>query len=202
MEQLWANAVIDETIGEAMEHHHLIKGKNKDKWFESTANKSGRLAQGMGKRIKHGTNTIFFIDKKDLPQDRQATYALFVVDIRPQKAETHCIRLTVGGNLIQYPGKVHIPTADMDVAKLMFNSIISTPNAKFCTIAIKNFYLNTPMQHYEYMHIPIKLIPEEIIQQYELRNKVSNGHVYVEIRKACTAYPKQAALYMISSNNT
>ena len=31
-------------------------------------------------------------------------------------------------------------------AKLLFNSIISTPNAKFMGINIKDFYLNTEME--------------------------------------------------------
>eukprot|EP00957_Ditylum_brightwellii_P058794 4457012-Ditylum_brightwellii.AAC.1 len=105
MEQLWANAAINETTGESMKYYHLIQGKSNNKWFESAANKLGRLAQGVGKQIKHGRNTILFVDKKDMPPDKCATYACFVVDVQPQKAETHCTRLTIGGNLIQYPGE-------------------------------------------------------------------------------------------------
>jgi hypothetical protein len=33
---------------------------------------------------------------------------------------------------------------------------------------IQNFYLGTPMKSFEYMRIPIKLIPQEIIDQYDL----------------------------------
>eukprot|EP00957_Ditylum_brightwellii_P182001 13865726-Ditylum_brightwellii.AAC.1 len=80
-----------------------------------------------------------------MPADRKATYARFVVNIRLQKKETHRTRLTVGGNLIDYPDDVCTPTADIDLAKLLFNSIVSTPNAKCCTINIQNFYLNKPM---------------------------------------------------------
>eukprot|EP00957_Ditylum_brightwellii_P026548 2007905-Ditylum_brightwellii.AAC.1 len=78
-----------------------------------------------------------FINDKDVPPDRCDTYACFVVDIHPQKTETHQICLTVGGNLISYPGDVHPTTDDMDVTTYLFNSAISTPNAKFCTIDIK-----------------------------------------------------------------
>mmetsp|Transcript_31451 Transcript_31451/g.45871 ORF Transcript_31451/g.45871 Transcript_31451/m.45871 type:complete len:191 (-) Transcript_31451:833-1405(-) len=35
----------------------------------------------------------------------------------------------------------------MDVGKLLFNSVISAPQARFCTPDIKDFYLNTPVTH-------------------------------------------------------
>ncbi len=50
------------------------------------------------------------------------------------------------------------------------------------TLDVKNFYLNTPMVRYKYVCIKIEDIPEEIIVEYKLRDKVSSdGHVYVEI---------------------
>jgi len=36
--------------------------------------------------------------------------------------------------------------ASISTAKLLFNSIISTPNAKFMGIGMKDFYLNTEME--------------------------------------------------------
>jgi hypothetical protein len=52
-----------------------------------------------------------------------------------------------------------------------------------CTDA-GNFYLNTPFDIFEYMKFPVWMIPDEIIQAYNLHNKISNGYVYVEHRKA------------------
>jgi len=43
------------------------------------------------------------------------------------------------------------------------NSTISTPNAKFMTMDIKDFYLNTPMAWYEYMQLHLSDIPEDVI---------------------------------------
>jgi hypothetical protein len=37
--------------------------------------------------------------------------------------------------------------------KLLINSTISTPNTKYMTMDIKDFYLNTPMARYEYMRL-------------------------------------------------
>jgi hypothetical protein len=51
------------------------------------------------------------------------------------------------------------------------------------TLDVKNFNLNMPMVRYKYVRIKIKDIPEEIIVEYKLHDKVSSdGHVYVEIQ--------------------
>ena len=51
------------------------------------------------------------------------------------------------------------------LAKCLFNSVVSTPGAKFMSIDIKDYYLNTPMNRYEYMRIPIANIPPDIMLQ-------------------------------------
>ena len=47
---------------------------------------------------------------------------------------------------------------------------------------MENFYLNNPMDRYEYMKLPLGIIPEEIIQQYILRNLSHKGFVYMKIQ--------------------
>jgi hypothetical protein len=74
----------------------------------------------------------------------------------------------VGGNLIQYPGDVSTRSADLTTSKCLWNSTISTEGAKYICLDVKNFYLGTPMDSFEYMCIPIKLIPQEIIVQCKL----------------------------------
>ena len=124
--------------------------RTKELWNRSAANEFGRLAQGVGNRIV-GTDTIFFIRRSQVPRHKKATYPRFVVSYRGQKAEPERTRLTVGGNLIDYAGDVSTRTADMTSFKLLANSTISTPGARFSVIDIKNFYLGTPMDEYEYM---------------------------------------------------
>jgi hypothetical protein len=41
--------------------------------------------------------------------------------------------------LIDYPGEVSTKTADLCTAKLLFNSVISTPDAQFMTGDLKDF---------------------------------------------------------------
>ena len=59
--------------------------------------------------------------------------------------------MVVGGNRIKYPGEVGTPTAEMLLVKILLNSVVSTRGAKFMSIDIKNFYLVTPMERYEYI---------------------------------------------------
>ena len=65
--------------------------------------------------------------------------------VRPEKEEKNRTRLVVGGNKINYPGDVGTPTADMLLAKILFNSVISTKGARFMTADVKNFYMMTPL---------------------------------------------------------
>ena len=100
------------------------------------------------------------------------------------KNEKECTRLTVGGNLNDYPDPVTTRTCDLVTFKMHINSTLSRPKRKYCSFDVKNFYLNTPMEHSEYMKIQLAQIPDEIITEYNLKNKAHhNGAVYIEIRK-------------------
>ena len=100
-----------------------------------------------------------------------------------QKPEPYRTRITVGGNLIAYPGNLSMKVADMTTFKILVNSTLSTPGAKWLGLDVKNYYLGTPMDNYEYMFISINQIPQEIIDHYKLHNIVHKGKVYVEIRR-------------------
>ena len=52
------------------------------------------------------------------------------------------------------------------------------------TIDISNFYINTPMNRYEYMRMKLDMFPDDVIEEYNLRDKVeTNGYVYIKVRK-------------------
>jgi hypothetical protein len=91
----------------------------------------GRLAQGFDGT--EGTSTFFFMTKdeiKTIPKDRTVSYAQIVVDYRPQKADPNRVRITAGGNLINYPGELTTRTAVLTTSKILWNSTLSTPGAK------------------------------------------------------------------------
>ncbi len=152
------------------------------------ANKFGCLAQEVGGQIK-GTNTIKFIHQHEVPAD--CTKGQFVCTERPKKTETNCTRFTVGGNCINYPGAVATPTAETLVAKLLFNSMISTRGALFMTMDISSFYLNSPLPRPEFIHIKLSDIPDRIIVEYMLREKsTSNGSIYIMATKGMYGLPQ------------
>ena len=196
-QQQQINAITCESTGKQLEYRHLIKDEQlRERWINSFSNEIGRLAQGRKSTNLPGTNTIFFMKYQNIPADRKKdiTYGRIVVDYRPQKTEPHRTRLTVGGNLINYPDNVSTKTAEINTAKLLFNSVISTKNAKFACLDIGNFYLGTPMDRYEYMFLPMEVIPQEIIEQYNLQELEHNGKIYLEIRKGMYGLPQAGIL--------
>ena len=115
-----------------------------------------------------GTNTIFFIPRSGVPPGKTITYGRLVASLRPNKDEPYRVRVTVGGNRLDYIGDTTTHCASQTTTKCLLNSVISTPAAKFMTVDIKDFYYGTPMGIYEYMALPLALIPDEIISQYKL----------------------------------
>ena len=112
------------------------------------------MAQGDEKTGTKGKNCIFVMNHDEIaniPKDCVVTYARVVVDFRPQKDDPNRVRITAGGNLIKYPGKLTTRTADLTTSKLLWNSVISTDDARFAALDVGNFYLETPLERYKYM---------------------------------------------------
>ena len=123
------------------------------------------------------------------------TCARVVCNYRDQKKEKERTRITVGGGKTNCPFDCGTPTAKLLTIKLLLNSVISTPGAKFMTINISNFYLNTPMDRYEYMRMKLDMFPEDVIEEYNLRDRVEpNGYVYIEVRKGMYGLPQAGLL--------
>jgi hypothetical protein len=178
----FANAVLDDKTGNLLEHQHLLKHpKYKEVWCKS-----------FGKEIWHlatTTETIAFMEKQQIPQLRRKdiTYGRIVCFYCSEKKDPYRTRITMGGNLVNYPNDCGTPTADLLTIKLMFNSIISTLNAKFMTIDIKDFYLMTPMDWHKYFRMKLELFPQDIINEYGLRDKAdADGNVFCKVR--CRMY--------------
>jgi hypothetical protein len=182
------NAVIHPTTGANMEYRGLIADKETfPKWDHTAANEFGRLAQGVGGNIE-GFNTIYFIPRSAVPPNKTVTYGRFVVDVRPSKEEVHRVRLTVGGNLIKYDGDVSTRSADLTTSKCLWNSVISTTGAKYMCLDVNNFYLGTPMEHFEYLRVPTNSFPSKSLPTmpfslWYLMDTSTSRH-----RRACKAF--------------
>jgi hypothetical protein len=103
------------------------------------------------------------------------------------------VRLTVGGDRLDYSGEVATSTADITTFKILINSKLSNEKAEIMMMDIKNYYLGTPLPSYEYMRLPLAIIPDEVIQNYTLTDKAVDGWVYLEVRKGMYGL-KQAGL--------
>jgi hypothetical protein len=57
---------------------------------------------------------------------KDITYGSFTCNLQQNKEEKERTRLTAGGDRINYPEDVGTPTADMTLAKILLNSVIST----------------------------------------------------------------------------
>ena len=80
-------------------------------------------------------------------------------------------------------------------SKILWNSsTISTRGARFAGADIANMYLETPLDRYEYMQMPISLMPQDIIDHYGLREKALNGYAYMEIRCGMYGLPQAGIL--------
>jgi hypothetical protein len=76
----------------------------------------------------------------------------------------------------------------------MWNSVLSTEGAKYVCLDIKNFYLTTPLDCFEYMKMPITLFLNWIIKQYNLLEHVKNGYIYLEMQQAVWGLPQAGIL--------
>ena len=118
-----------------------------------------------------------------------------VVNILSQKEDLIRIRLAVGGNLIEYPGKGTTNTADLTYLKLHIHSFIYNRGAKYAVWDIGNYYIETPMVLSYYMQIFSRIIPTDIIAHYKINDLVDrNGWVYLEIIQG-VYIPPQAGIF-------
>ena len=62
------------------------------------------------------------------------------------------------------------------------------------TMDISNFYLMAPLDRYEYVRLQLDDFPEDVIKQYNLRDKARNGAVYVECRRCVYGLPQAGIL--------
>jgi hypothetical protein len=178
-------AIWDEGLNKMAKYRDLIKHKDptiQHRWLCSGENEFARLFQGYGE--VEGMDVLEWIYRKDVPRNKQVTYPRYVVDVRPEKSEPYRTRITAGGDKIDYDGNVTTHTASMETIKMHWNSVVSTPGARYCTADISNMYLCSLLPDSEYVRFKYDMIPPNIIKHYSLDKFVVNGYVYARINKA------------------
>jgi hypothetical protein len=191
-QQQFSHAVVHPVTGKKMEYMALMKDPDlQPLWKRGFSNEAGHLFEGI--RNIPGTNTCFFVELKNIPKDRQITYGKFFCDYKPHKKEKERVRLTVGGDRLDYSGDVATSTADITAFNFLINSTLSTTDDAMMMMDIKNYYLGTPSPRYEYMRMLLSRFPEDIVNKYNLTALAVDGWVYIEIRKGMYGL-KQAGL--------
>jgi hypothetical protein len=165
-----------------MEYNALIKDPRLQPfWKRGFGNKCGRLFQGI--RDIPCTDTCFFIKLTNNPKDRKITYGKIVCDYKPHKKEKERVRLTVGGDRLDYSGDVVTFTANITTFKILINSTLSTEDAATMMMDITKYYLGTPLPRFQYMKMLLSGFPEEIVQKYNLNALAVDRWVYIEIQE-------------------
>eukprot|EP00804_Cyclotella_cryptica_P024159 CCRYP_015591-RA/>CCRYP_015591-RA protein AED:0.25 eAED:0.16 QI:0/0/0/1/1/1/2/0/716 len=190
--------IIHPTTGETITSYNKLIACPREVWTTAFGKEFGNLTQGDKKTGERGTNTMFVMTHtqiRNIPRDRTIIYGRVVVDYRPQKEDPNCVQITAGGNLIKdYPTKLTTGTADLTTSKMLWNSVLSTANAKFMGLDLKRFYLTAMLDRPEYMKMPLTLFPDHIRVQYNLDEHAINGFVYLELRGAIYGLPQEGAL--------
>jgi hypothetical protein len=196
----YANLMVHPVMGETISSYKKLMNDpaTAEVWQTAFGKDFGGMCQGDNKMGQKGTNAMFMMTHDEIAHVLQAkkvfTYANPVVNYRAQKEDPYCIRITVGGNLIKYKEEFSVRTADINTAKIHWNSVISMDATMYMCLDIQNFYLMAALVYYEYMRIPLALFPIWIIEQYDLKKHTLNGFVHLEMRRAVWGLPQAGIL--------
>ena len=118
----------------------MVKSGNK-----MIGNELGCLLDGIPGRVQ-GTKAVWWIYKKQVPANKKVTDANMVCNYRPLKEEKYRVRLTIGGNKLDYNNETASPTANLIDTIFLVNSTISNAHegAKFMTADIKDCFFYDP----------------------------------------------------------
>ncbi len=191
--------MVHQTTGETISSYKQLMNDlvTTDTWQTAFEKDFGSMCQGDNKTGAKGTNALFVMKAEEVnhtPAARLATHTNIVINYQPQKDNPYQICITAGCNLIIYPGELTPCTAHITTSKLHWNSVLSTQQAKYMCLDLKNVYLLAPLDRFKYMHIPIGMFPAWIVAQYDLLHKVVKGHIYLKMQRAVWGLPQAGIL--------
>jgi hypothetical protein len=131
----YANPMVHPVTGETISSYKNMMHDSAmaEVWQTAFGKDFGSMAQGDNKTGQKGTNPMYVMTHNEIARtiaaNKRFTYGNLVIDYRPQKEFPHCIRITVGGNLIKYDASASVQTADLDTTKLHRKSVVSTKDA-------------------------------------------------------------------------
>ena len=134
------------------------KGPDVARWIDAEAKEIIRLVET--------TKTMVFINWRDKPADRTASYYDPQVKVKIKDgAPDFRVRGTYGGNRSDYTGNRSSSTADLQTVKLLLNAAVSE-DKHLATGDIHDFYLKSKLERPEYMWLTRDQVPEAIRLRY------------------------------------
>jgi hypothetical protein len=113
------NSIIHPMTGKEIQYKDFMKDPELGPLFKiHLSNELGRICQGISEIA--GTNTAFFVDLASIPKDHNIAYGKLVCNFKPNKIEKHRVRLTVGGDILDYNGETATSTADITTFKIVY----------------------------------------------------------------------------------
>ena len=78
-----------------------------------------------------------------------------------------------------------------------------TPGVKFLGLDLKDFYLDTPMLRPEFLRMKLDFFPEDVIIEYNLREKVDEkGFVILRVKKGMYGLPYAGSSALSETNSS
>ena len=94
--------------------------------------------------------------------------------------------MTIGGYNLKHTDAIASPVASILETKLLSNDVISNKEARFLTIALKDYFLQSIMIKPEFMKIKAKYFIEDIQKQYHIFEIIAqDSYVYCRIKEVC-----------------
>jgi hypothetical protein len=120
----------------------------------------------------------------DIPQDKVITYVnpVCVEKLNDDGTIKFRTRLTIGGDRIKYPYSTAAVTAEMEALTILLNCMVSE-NANWSTADLIDFYLGTDLPHQEYIRIPRRFIPQNVIEFYDLEAYMTRNAIFCSVHK-------------------
>ena len=167
--------------------HDCMKSPERDIWIACNDAELRRLITV--------TKTMSAIPYADMPKDRKASYYNPQCTEKPKlEGLRRRVRDTIGGDQIDYAGDVTAFTASLPDFKILLKPFVSTAGARFMTVDIIDYYLQTPLETPEYMMIHRRFISPAIEEEFKLHNLWHNDQIYFKVVKGIYGLPQAGIL--------
>ena len=165
----------------------LRKGEDGAYWDEQFVDEIRRLV--------HRTKSISWKQDGIVPAGRHATYANAVGYKKSVNGvDTYRVRLAYGGDNSDYEGERTSTMAEITAVKIAFNTIVSDATLDYCTLDLKDMYLQSTLDRPEYMFMPLAMIPMELRKELGMTHLPESTRILWEVYKALYGMPQAGRL--------